>query len=151
MKLARLSALSTGRLYAQEIFLVLISVRSWVDPRAIMRPEGLSMKNSTDTIGNRYRDLPVCITVPQPLRHRVPQFPLYCCLFHNAVPISDSISSAVGSLKNDEQMDGYNKRVFRSAMLTLSGRIWVKPQTCQDIQRSVTFSSQTPPGPSSRP
>jgi hypothetical protein len=31
----------------------------------------MSMKNSNDTIGNRFRDLPVCRAVPQPLRHRV--------------------------------------------------------------------------------
>jgi hypothetical protein len=32
----------------------------------------MSMKNSSDTIGNGTRDLPVRRAVPQPLRHRVP-------------------------------------------------------------------------------
>jgi hypothetical protein len=48
MKVVRLSAQHKGLLHPQKIFLVLISVRGWVDPaRRIML-----MKNSNDAIEN---------------------------------------------------------------------------------------------------
>jgi hypothetical protein len=37
-----------------------------------MRPQGFGKLEKIYLIGTRYRDLPVCSLVPQPLRYRVP-------------------------------------------------------------------------------
>jgi hypothetical protein len=76
----KLLALRAGRIYPPGRFVVFISVLGWVDPRAVMRLEGLrKLKKKINFIGVQTCDLPACSVVPQ--QTTLPRAPCFQNLF----------------------------------------------------------------------
>jgi hypothetical protein len=62
----RFSALRTSRFLPLGRFLLLIFARGWIDPRAIVRLEGLGKLKKSTSSGTQTSDLLACSIVPQP-------------------------------------------------------------------------------------
>jgi hypothetical protein len=73
MKVVRLSALRTGRLYLQEIFPVFISLWGWVDPSTTVRLEGLCQRRIPVTpLGTDPATFRLVAQCLNHMRHRMP-------------------------------------------------------------------------------
>jgi len=73
MEVEMLSAVRTGRLYSQDMSLVLVSVRGWVEPRAIVRPEGISNRKTwMPPLGIEPVNFQVVAHCPKQPRHILP-------------------------------------------------------------------------------
>jgi len=71
----RLPSLRLGRLYSQVLLLAFIYVRGWVDPRTMVRPEGLShWRIPVTKSGNGTSDLLLVAQYCNQARHRVLKF-----------------------------------------------------------------------------
>ena len=64
VKVVRFSASCTGRLYPQEVFLVLISLGTESTPVPWKGRKEYVTEKSTDTTGNRFRDRPASSAAP---------------------------------------------------------------------------------------
>jgi len=111
-----------------EIFLVFISVRGRVDPRAIVQPERLCKWNFTDTIRNQTRNLPAHRAVFQP---NAPHY-----TEHNLEAFSPTLHSV-----HYEHCTGYKCNLWRPTLLLTCFWASQTSEHLADVPPDITSSS----------
>jgi hypothetical protein len=137
MKVARLSALCTCCLYSQEVSLIFISVRGLVDPRAVVRPEGLiQWKVSKTSSGMEPATFRLVVQYLNQLRY---------CLLHSMSWLEEITNCFERTIPWNLVYEKHVKRVCvcaRARAQMHSSACWTEcsPELCE-ISYSLLFSS----------
>jgi hypothetical protein len=92
----RFWALLAGRFLPSGRFLVLISVKGWVEPRTIVRLEGFGKFKKITSSGTRAGDLPACSIVPQPtMLPRSPEQIQTGIKLSNKIPLNINLQGSI--------------------------------------------------------
>jgi hypothetical protein len=124
----RLSALSSGRLLPPVRFLVLIPVKDWVDPKAVMRLEVLDKLDKSTSSGLKPATFWFVAQCLNQLRYRVLL----------TISVARTISRPVVGWTGKSMEGGCRNNVSQDIFLTIAWRDWGKPQKFMQNNRCPT-------------